>query len=139
MLRFQCSLHLLQPSIAKKNHNHSNICSYNLAPFRVTGTKIQEIRTIWPRKSGKLRVNGIGREMKEGGEEFEEEDGDDEEVEDELSSRKRGIYGAKKEKIDYDKDPEFADILGDCLDNPEKAQKKVKFYTLICGSYHFAC
>ncbi|KAG7541028.1 hypothetical protein ISN45_Aa07g011670 [Arabidopsis thaliana x Arabidopsis arenosa] len=130
MLRFQCSLHLLHPSIAKKDHNHSILCSYNLAPFRVTGTipapKIKEMRTNWSRNSGKLRVNGIGREMEEDVEEFEEEDGDDEEVEDELSSRKRGVYGAKKEKIDYDKDPEFADILGDCLDNPEKAQKKME-------------
>jgi hypothetical protein len=66
--------------------------------------------------------------MEEGVEEFEEvDDGDDDEVEDEFSAKKRGVYRAKKEKIDYDKDPEFADILGDCLDNPDKAQKKVKF------------
>jgi len=65
--------------------------------------------------------------MEEGVEEFEEvDDGDDDEVEDEFSAKKRGVYRAKKEKIDYDKDPEFADILGDCLDNPDKAQKKME-------------
>ncbi|EOA17123.1 hypothetical protein CARUB_v10005384mg [Capsella rubella] len=123
MLRFQCSLHLLQPSTAK-NNNHSNLCVYNLAPFRVTGTipapKVPEIRASWSRKSVKLRVNGLDQEMEEDVEEFEEEG------EDEFSARKRGVYGAKKENVNYDKDPEFADILGDCLDNPEKAQKKME-------------
>ena len=70
-----------------------------------------------------MRVNGIGRELEEDGEEFEEEE------EDEFTSRKRESYGGKKEDINYDKDPEFADILGDCLDNPEKAQKKVTKFT----------
>ncbi|ESQ54297.1 hypothetical protein EUTSA_v10025901mg [Eutrema salsugineum] len=119
MLKFQCFLHLLQPSTAK--NNHSSLPFYNLAPFRVTNRvpKIQEVPGKWSSKSGKLRVNGVGREM----EEFEEED---EEEEDEFTSRKRGDYGGKKEDINYDKDPEFADILGDCLDNPEKAQKKME-------------
>ncbi|KAF2540568.1 hypothetical protein F2Q68_00029274 [Brassica cretica] len=49
-----------------------------------------------------------------------------EEEEEEFTSRKRESYGGKKEDINYDKDPEFADILGDCLDNPEKAQKKME-------------
>ncbi|CAH8392673.1 unnamed protein product [Eruca vesicaria subsp. sativa] len=53
-------------------------------------------------------------------EEFQEEE------EDEFTSRKRDSYGGKKEDINYDKDTEFADILGDCLDNPEKAQKKME-------------
>lgn len=55
---------------------------------------------------------------------------EDEEGEDEFSSKNRGSYGGEKEEINYDKDPEFADILGDCLDNPEKAQKKVKLISL---------
>lgn len=69
----------------------------------------------WSRKSVKLRVIGLGREI---------EEEDVEEFEDEFS---RG----KKEEINYDKDPEFADILGDCLDNPDKAQKKVKSLSFI--------
>ncbi|CAH2077590.1 unnamed protein product [Thlaspi arvense] len=125
MLSFQCSLHLLQPSTAK--NNHSNFCLHNLAPFRVTGTiqvpRIHQACGNRSRKSGKLRVNGVGREMEEDVEEFGEED---EEGEDEFASRKRGDYGGKQADINYDKDPEFADILGDCLDNPEKAQKKME-------------
>ncbi|KAL1210644.1 hypothetical protein V5N11_006960 [Cardamine amara subsp. amara] len=126
MLKFQCFLHLIQPSTANNNH-HSNHFLHNLAPFRLTGTipvpRIQVVRANGSRKSVKLRVNGIGREMEEDVEEFEEED---EDVEDEFSARKKGVYRAKKEDINYDKDPEFADILGDCLDNPEKAQKKME-------------
>ncbi|KAL5573048.1 hypothetical protein UlMin_022645 [Ulmus minor] len=30
------------------------------------------------------------------------------------------------EHRDYDRDPEFAEILGSCLDNPEKAQSKME-------------
>lgn len=68
-----------------------------------------------------MRVNGLNREMEE-----EEEDVEESEEEEEFTSRKRESYGGKKEDINYDKDPEFADILGDCLDNPEKAQKKME-------------
>lgn len=37
----------------------------------------------------------------------------------------RGGLG-KEKKRDYDKDPEFAEILGSCLDNPDKAQSKME-------------
>ncbi|CAH8322398.1 unnamed protein product [Eruca vesicaria subsp. sativa] len=124
MLRFQCSLHLLQASSTVNNNNHSNLCLHNLAPFRVSGTikvpKIQRVRADCSRRSVRVRINGLGREMEE-----EEEDVEEFE-EDEFTSRKRESYGGKKEDINYDKDPEFADILGDCLDNPEKAQKKME-------------
>ncbi|KAL0834013.1 hypothetical protein Bca101_085902 [Brassica carinata] len=124
MISFQCSLHLLQPYCSASYNNQSNICFHNLAPFRVSSTiqvpKIHAVRADWSRRSVKVRVNGIGRELEEDGEEFEEEE------EDEFTSRKRESYGGKKEDINYDKDPEFADILGDCLDNPEKAQKKME-------------
>ncbi|KAJ0251656.1 Uncharacterized protein HA466_0125850 [Hirschfeldia incana] len=121
MLRFQCSLHLLRPSSTANNNNQSNLCFHNLAPFRVTSTiQVPKIRADCSRRVVKMRVNGLGREMEEDEEEFEEE-------EDEFTSRKRESYGGKeKEDVNYDKDPEFADILGDCLDNPEKAQKKME-------------
>ena len=38
----------------------------------------------------------------------------------------RGFRGRDDEK-DYDRDPEFAEILGTCLDDPEKARSKVSF------------
>ncbi|CAA7027512.1 unnamed protein product [Microthlaspi erraticum] len=118
MLKFQSSLHLLQPFTAK--NDHWNLWFHNFAPFRtISIPKIQVVRADWSRKSVKVRVNGLGREM-------EEEDVEEFEEEDEFASRKRGDYGGKKADINYDKDPEFADILGDCLDNPEKAQKKME-------------
>ncbi|CAN8326466.1 unnamed protein product [Cochlearia groenlandica] len=115
MIKFQC---FLTPSSTKTNH--SNLWSQNLAPFRVTRTKNHEIRANRYRKIPKLRVNGTGREIEEDGEGFEEEEDDF------TTSRKRFDYGGKEEDINRDKDPEFADILGDCLDNPEKAQKKME-------------
>lgn len=121
MLRFQCSLHILQPSSSSSGNNNSlsNLCFHNFART-IQVPKIQRVRADWSRRSVKARVNGLDQGM-------EEEEGDVEE--DEFRSREREIsYGGKKEEedINYDKDPEFADILGDCLDNPEKAQKKME-------------
>ncbi|PKI51401.1 hypothetical protein CRG98_028197, partial [Punica granatum] len=50
------------------------------------------------------------------------EDEDEEGEEDEFSSRS-GFKGREDER-NYDKDPEFADILGSCLDDPQKALTK---------------
>lgn len=36
-----------------------------------------------------------------------------------------GFGGREGEQNDYDRDPEFAEILGSCLDDPSKAQSKV--------------
>ncbi|GMH03370.1 hypothetical protein Nepgr_005209 [Nepenthes gracilis] len=51
----------------------------------------------------------------------------DDEIEDEeeLDGPKRR-FRAKEEEKDYDRDPEFAEILGSCLDDPEKAQSKME-------------
>ncbi|XP_057246896.1 uncharacterized protein LOC104900270 isoform X4 [Beta vulgaris subsp. vulgaris] len=50
----------------------------------------------------------------------------DDELQDEgeLDGPQRRFREREEEK-DYDKDPEFAEILGSCLDNPDKAQSKV--------------
>lgn len=34
-------------------------------------------------------------------------------------------FGGREEEKDFDRDPEFAEIMGDCLDDPEKARSKV--------------
>ncbi|XP_039018317.1 uncharacterized protein LOC120149658 [Hibiscus syriacus] len=52
---------------------------------------------------------------------IEIEDEDDEEYE----ARSSGLRGREEEK-NYDKDPEFAEILGSCLDDPEKARSKME-------------
>ncbi|KAL5726653.1 hypothetical protein ACHQM5_009676 [Ranunculus cassubicifolius] len=46
------------------------------------------------------------------------------EDDDETPSQKR--FRGKQEEIDYDKDPEFAEILGSCFDDPQKAQARVE-------------
>ncbi|THG08701.1 hypothetical protein TEA_008447 [Camellia sinensis var. sinensis] len=58
--------------------------------------------------------------------EIEEESGDydgDFEGEDEFSPR--GRFRRREGEKDYDRDPEFAEILGSCLDDPEKARSKL--------------
>ncbi|XVE98040.1 hypothetical protein REPUB_Repub03eG0071000 [Reevesia pubescens] len=53
-------------------------------------------------------------------EEEEEEDDDDDNEEYEAMSGYRG----REEERNYDRDPEFAEILGSCLDDPQIAQSK---------------
>ncbi|KAK6151907.1 hypothetical protein DH2020_014542 [Rehmannia glutinosa] len=56
------------------------------------------------------------------------EAGDDEEMEDDsdVSWRGGGFGGREGEEKDYDRDPEFAEILGSCLDDPDKAKSKME-------------
>lgn len=42
-----------------------------------------------------------------------------------FSSSGGGFGGREEEERKYDRDPEFADILGSCLDDPQKARSKV--------------
>ncbi|XP_062090972.1 uncharacterized protein LOC133797167 [Humulus lupulus] len=51
---------------------------------------------------------------------------DADEFEDEEGFPTRGGFRGRGEERDYDRDPEFAEILGSCLDNPEKAQSKME-------------
>lgn len=54
-----------------------------------------------------------------------EQRGEEEEEEEEEFTRSSAYRGRVDER-DYDRDPEFAEILGSCLDDPQKAQSKVK-------------
>ncbi|PON32290.1 LRR domain containing protein [Parasponia andersonii] len=56
-----------------------------------------------------------------------DEDEDEDEDEDGFSSR--GGFRGKEEERDYDRDPEIAEILGSCLDDPKKAQSKKRVST----------
>lgn len=42
-----------------------------------------------------------------------------------FSSSGGGFRGREEEEKKYDRDPEFAEILGSCLDDPQKARSKV--------------
>lgn len=51
--------------------------------------------------------------------------------EDDVSWLGGGFGDRKGEEKDYDRDPEFAEILGNCLDDPDKAQSRVSsFFSL---------
>lgn len=50
----------------------------------------------------------------------------DEEDKDEDDGFDGDVYRGAREEVDYDKDPEFAEILGNVLDNPQKAQSKME-------------
>ncbi|XP_057768335.1 uncharacterized protein LOC130988512 [Salvia miltiorrhiza] len=54
--------------------------------------------------------------------------GDDEELDDaiDVSWAGGGFGGREVEDKDYDKDPEFAEILGSCIDDPDKAKSKME-------------
>lgn len=54
-----------------------------------------------------------------------EEVGDDVQDDDELDGPRRR-FRERAEERDYDRDPEFAEILGSCLDDPGKAQSKME-------------
>lgn len=75
------------------------------------------------------------REIEEEDDEFEDEDEDededgdrdrdgDDDDEDEFSAR--GRFRRREEENDFDRDPEIAEILGHCVDDPDKFRSKMK-------------
>lgn len=62
---------------------------------------------------------------------------DDEEEEDDgqQNIRSRRKVGGREHERDYDKDPEFAEILGSCLDDPQKARSKVVLNSIGFNTY----
>ncbi|KAK4432936.1 hypothetical protein Salat_1055800 [Sesamum alatum] len=66
-------------------------------------------------KQSQMEMNGFDAS---GGEEMEDED--------DVSWRGGGFGGREGEEKDYDRDPEFAEILGSCLDDPDKARAKME-------------
>lgn len=72
------------------------------------------------KRQGSSSNRNLQRE--EGGHDFHEQE--DEEGEEGEFSSWDGFTGREDER-NYDKDPEFAEILGSCLDDPQKARSKV--------------
>lgn len=80
-------------------------------------------------KRNELRTYNSEREIVDVEAEQVVDDADDFQDEDEyagFSSSRRQFSGGREEEKDYDKDPEFADILGSCFDDPAKAQARVE-------------
>lgn len=73
-----------------------------------------------------FKAKSGGQESKTQGLNAEFDDFDDLlDDDEELDGPKKRFKGREDEK-DYDRDPEFAEILGSCLDDPEKARSKME-------------
>lgn len=59
---------------------------------------------------------------------------DDPNLEEEVDEfSPRGRFRLGQEEMDYDRNPEFAEIIGSCLDDPQKARSKVSpVYVCVC-------
>lgn len=71
------------------------------------------------------------------GEDYKEHDFIDIEAEVEAESEDRfsgrGGFTGRAEEKDFDRDPEFAEIMGACLDDPQKARSKVNLFFYFLG------
>ncbi|XP_073008073.1 uncharacterized protein [Typha latifolia] len=71
--------------------------------------------------------NGLEEEEEQLGEAFPFANGFVEDKEDgEGGFSYSSAYGGRKDEKDYDRDPELAEILGSCFDDPQKAQSRVE-------------
>lgn len=89
-----------------------------LAPF-------SSVRLSIKKRAGARTPVFVSREQKS----QRDVDIDVEDEEDDTTSQK-GFSGRSRggeDGKDFDKDPEFAEILGSCLDDPQKARSKVSF------------
>ncbi|KAL5573044.1 hypothetical protein UlMin_022641 [Ulmus minor] len=108
--------------IPKLAYTNSRLFNF-VTPFSTTGLPLHS----YTRPKACLFVSKAsgGQNLKTQNVEVEV-DYDDEEDEDEIGFSARGGFRGRGEERDYDRDPEFAEILGSCLDNPEKAQSKME-------------
>ncbi|XP_073016347.1 uncharacterized protein [Primulina eburnea] len=97
---------ILASSLPIHNHCASRLCSY------VTRLRAKNLQT-------QIDMNGFGGDQ-DG--EAEDDYGD----KDEIPWSGGGFRGGENEGKDYDKDPEFAEIIGSFIDNPDKARFKLE-------------
>lgn len=120
----QPSLRLaLQILSGQSNHYPPSLTA--VVPIQARFHKRNFPDTIKPSQNHRVRT----KKFLERDEEIYDEDDDgvgNEEDEEELPQR--GGFRGREEEKDYDKDPEFADILGNCLDDPDKARAKVSSF-----------
>ncbi|GMN50694.1 hypothetical protein TIFTF001_019843 [Ficus carica] len=95
-------------------HHHGQKARPKTTSLRlaIVKTRAQDLKTT---------QNSQGLTDREEDEYFDDED---DAVEDGFSTR--GGFRGRDEEKDYDRDPEFAQILGTCLDDPEKARFKME-------------
>lgn len=69
----------------------------------------------------RLDTQSLETDIEESAGEFEDEGGD----EDDEFFPPTGFRG-REEEMEYDRNPEYAEILGSCLDDPQKAKALVR-------------
>lgn len=70
-----------------------------------------------------MEPTNLHTQIEENGVESEIDIGFDDQEDEEEEFSPRGRFA--EEERDYDRDPEFAEIIGSCLDDPQKARFKV--------------
>ncbi|KAK2986240.1 hypothetical protein RJ640_027335 [Escallonia rubra] len=110
-----------QPSFHRQS-NHYPPLRPILPAFHTHFQRNRRILIAKSRRSPKSNTTDLKTQIDEG---IVDIGPDEYEVEDEFSPRGRFGKGGEEEK-DYDRDPEFAEILGSCLDDPQKAQSKME-------------
>lgn len=95
------------------------------APFSVSVGSCAGAKTspciVKASRRQRLNTQSLNTEIEEAADEGVGEDGDED---DEFLPRS-GFRG-REEEMDYDRNPEFAEILGSCLDDPQKARSKME-------------
>ncbi|KAA8534880.1 hypothetical protein F0562_029904 [Nyssa sinensis] len=95
-----------------------------VVPIRTCNQSKTCLHTAKASRSKKLKTQNLQTQIEEGNEETDDDDDDEDDYEDEFPSRSR--FRGREEEKDYDRDPEFAEILGSCLDDPQKARSKME-------------
>lgn len=124
------------PTILYPNNSLQN---NRFAPFllsvKLSNPSYAQTKTFLCKANGsrrqKLNTHNLQREIEEEDDEDEDEDGDgdrdrdgDDDDEDEFSAW--GRFRRREEENDFDRDPEIAEILGHCVDDPDKFRSKMK-------------
>lgn len=97
---------LIASSLPIHNCCTSRVCSY------VTRLRAKNLQT-------QIEMDGFGGDP-------DGEPEDDDEDKDEFPWSRRGFSGREDKGKNYDKDPEFAEIIGSYLDNPDKARSQLE-------------
>ncbi|KAL3535657.1 hypothetical protein ACH5RR_004118 [Cinchona calisaya] len=121
--------HLSPPILPKKSNHHPPFLTFAL-PIQAHLHKQNFTFTAKATQKFKLTTENLQKKDVEDyyDSNHEEEENEEEEGKEEGErefSRRRGFRGREEEK-DYDKDPEFAEILGGFFDNPDKARSKME-------------
>ncbi|KAM7509637.1 hypothetical protein LguiA_020090 [Lonicera macranthoides] len=115
------TLSLLAPHLSLSSISPSPFPTFSLPSIQIHPKPFLHIPKSTP--SQIVKPTSLHTQIEENGVESEIDVDFDEEVEEEEFSP-RGRF-AEEEK-DYDRDPEFAEIIGSCLDDPQKARSKME-------------